>query len=102
MLYVGLAKVQCNADTEAVIWFRRSLDANRNHAAVHFVLAAALARLGELDQGRAAAKVGLALNPRFTTRRYRYVTTAWSDNPIFLAGCERNIEGMRLAGVPEG
>jgi hypothetical protein len=46
--------------------------------------------------------VGLALNPHFTTRRYRDVTSAWSDDPIFLAGCERNIEGMRLAGVNEG
>ena len=100
--WVGLAKVQRNADTEAVVWFRRSLDANRNHAAVHFVLAAALARLGELDQARAAVKVGLALNPQFTTRRYRNVTSSWSDDPTFLAGCERNIEGMRLAGVPEG
>jgi hypothetical protein len=101
MLWVGLAKVQRNLDTEAVIWFRRSLDANRNYAAAHLVLAAALARLGELDEARAAVKVGLALNPRFTTRRYRDVSSAWSDNPIFLAGCERNIEGMRLAGVPE-
>ena len=102
MLSVGLAKVQLNADTDAVVWFRRGLDANRNHPGGHFALAAALARLGELDQARAAVKVGLALNPRFTTRRYRDVTSGWSDNPIFLAGCERHIEGMRLAGVPEG
>jgi TolB-like protein/class 3 adenylate cyclase/Flp pilus assembly protein TadD len=101
-LAVGVAKVQRNADTEAVAWFRRSIDANRNHPAAHFVLAAALARLGELDQARAAVKAGLAVNPRFTTRRYRNFTSTWSDNPIFLAGCERNIEGMRLAGVPEG
>jgi TolB-like protein len=100
-LSVGVAKVQLYADPEAVVWFRRSLDANRNYATTHFVLAAALARLGERDQARAAVKVGLALNPRFTTQRYREVTSSWSDNPIFLAGCERNIEGMRLAGVPE-
>ena len=25
-----------------------------------------------------------------------------SDNPTFVAGRERNIEGMRMAGVPEG
>ena len=68
----------------------------------HFVLAAALARLGELDEARAAVQAGLALDPSFTIRRYRDITNAWSDNPTYLAGRERVIEGMRLAGVPEG
>ena len=100
--WVGLAKVQLNADTEAIVWFRRGLDENRNYSAAHFQLAGALARLGELDQAHAAVKAGLALDPRFTTRRYRDVTSAWSDNPTFLAGRDRGLEGMRLAGVPEG
>jgi TolB-like protein/class 3 adenylate cyclase/Flp pilus assembly protein TadD len=102
MVWVGLAKAQLNADSEAVAWLRRGLDANRNFPVAHFVLAAELARLGELDQARAAAKAGLALDPHFTTRRYRSITSSLSDNPTFLAGCERYIEGMRLAGVPEG
>ena len=66
----------------------------------HFYLAAALARLGELDEARAAAQAGLALDPSFTIRRFR--ANASSDNPTYLAGRERLIEGMRLAGVPEG
>ena len=32
----------------------------------------------------------------------RFRTHARRDNPIFLASGERLIEGMRLAGVPEG
>jgi hypothetical protein len=96
MVWVGLAKAQLNADSEAVAWLRRGLDANRNFPAAHFVLAAALARLGELDQARAAVKAGLALDPPFTTRRYRSVTSAWSDNPTFLAGCERQGDKTRL------
>jgi TolB-like protein/class 3 adenylate cyclase/Flp pilus assembly protein TadD len=102
LVYVGLAKVQLNADAEAVVWFRRGLDANRNFSIAHFNLAAALARLGKLDEARAAAKAGLALYPRFTIRRYRDVTYASSDNPTYRAGRDREIEGMRLAGVPEG
>jgi hypothetical protein len=47
-------------------------------------------------------KAGLALDPSFTIRRFRDATSARSDNPTFLAGRERAIEGMRLAGVPEG
>jgi TolB-like protein/Tfp pilus assembly protein PilF len=102
MVYVGLAKVQLNADAEAVVWFRRGIDANRNFSVAHFHLAAALARHGELDEARAAVQAGLALDPSFTIRRYRDATNARSDNPAFLAGRDREIEGMRLAGAPEG
>jgi TolB-like protein/Tfp pilus assembly protein PilF len=102
MVWVGVAKVQLGADAEAVVWFRRGIDANRNFSIAHFNLAAALARLGELDQARAAVKAGLALDPRFTIRRYRDFFKAASDNPTARAGRERVIEGMRLAGVPEG
>jgi len=98
--FVGWAKVHLNLDAEAVVWFRRGLDANRNFSNVHFHLAAALARLGDLDQARAGVQVGLALDPSFTIRRYR--SAVWSEHPAFLAGRERTIEGMRLAGVPDG
>jgi TolB-like protein/class 3 adenylate cyclase len=100
MVWVGLAKVQLNKDTEAVLWLRRGLDANRNYSAAHFVVAAVLAQLGELDNARAAVQDGLALDPSFTIRRLRSIV--WSDNPTYVAGRERFIEGMRLAGVPEG
>jgi hypothetical protein len=85
-----------------VVWLRRSLDVNRNYSFGHFNLAAALARLGELDQARAAVKAGLALDPSFTIRRFRDASNAHSDNPTYRAGRERLIEGMRMAGVPEG
>jgi tetratricopeptide (TPR) repeat protein len=100
--YVGLAKVQLGADCEALVWMRRSVDANRNNSLAHFQLAAALARLGKLDEARAAVNAGLALDPRFTIRRYRDFIKAASENPTTRAGRERVIEGMRLAGVPEG
>jgi hypothetical protein len=102
MIYVGLAKVQLGADAEAVVWMRRGLDANRNYSLAHFQLGAVLARLGELEQARAAVQGGLALDPRFTIRRFRDATSTWSDNPTYLAGRDRLIAGMRLAGVPEG
>jgi TolB-like protein/class 3 adenylate cyclase len=102
MVWVGLAWAQLGTDAEAVVWLRRGLDANRNYSAAHFLLAAVLARLGELDEARAAVQAGLALDPSFTIRRFRNVTNARSDNPTFLAGRDRVIEGMRMAGVPEG
>jgi TolB-like protein/Flp pilus assembly protein TadD len=100
MVWVGFAKVQLNAYTEAVTWLRRGLEANRNYSVAHFSLASALARLGRLDQAHAAVQAGLALDPGFTIRRFRAIEL--SDHPAYLAGRERTYEGMRLAGVPEG
>jgi TolB-like protein/class 3 adenylate cyclase len=100
LMIVGFAKVQLGADAEAVTWFRRSLEANRNYPLAHFGLAAVLALLGSRDQARAVAKAGLALDPSFTIRRYRL--GAPSDNATYLAGRKRVYEGMRMAGVPEG
>ena len=99
-MFVGLAKLALGADVEAVAWLRRSIEANRNHPVPHCFLAAALALLGSLDEARAAAQVGLVLNPTFTLRRFR--SSAKSNNPAYLAGRERVYEGMRIAGVPEG
>jgi tetratricopeptide (TPR) repeat protein len=99
MHFVGMAKIQLGADTEAAGWFRRSIEANRNSPLIHFALAAALGLQGSLDEARTAATAGLALNPGFTIRRLR--ASKPSDNPTFLAGRERLCSGMRLAGVPE-
>jgi tetratricopeptide (TPR) repeat protein len=91
-----------NLDNEAIVWLRRSLDANRNHSIAQFLFAAVLAHLGELEQARAALQEGLALDPSFTIRRYRDATNSFSDKPAFLTGRERTMKGLRLAGVPEG
>jgi TolB-like protein/DNA-binding winged helix-turn-helix (wHTH) protein/Tfp pilus assembly protein PilF len=100
LMTVGFAKLQVNADTEALGWLRRSIEAKRNFPLAHFALAAVLGLLGSLDQARTAAKAGLALDPNFTVRRFR--DGAVSNSPTFLAKRERVYEGMRIAGVPEG
>jgi TolB-like protein/class 3 adenylate cyclase len=97
---VGSSKFWQSADVEAVSWFRRSIEANRNFATAHFNLAAALACLGELVEARASTQSGLALNPSFTIRRHR--ASAACSHPAYLAGRVRLHEGMRMAGVPEG
>jgi len=99
-LFIGLAKFWQGADAEAIVWLRRSIEANRNHPGAHFNLAAALALVGELDEARATVQAGLTLNPSFSIRRYR--TNSPSSHPMYLPGRERVIEGMRSAGVPEG
>jgi TolB-like protein len=71
MSYVAYAKLHLGADAEAVMWLHRSLKANTNYPWAHFVLAAAHSLSGELDEARAAAKAGLALDPGFTIRRLK-------------------------------
>ena len=99
MHFMGAAKMHLAADAEAIGWLRRSIKTNHNFPPAHLALAAALGLLGALDEARAAARAGLALNPGFTIRRLRI--HKFSNNPTYLAGQERFCEGVRIAGVPE-
>jgi len=100
MHFCGGAKLCLGADEDAVAWFRRALEIRRNFPLTHFFLAAALANLGELEEARAETRVGLALDPTFTIRRFRLEPE--SDNPVYLKQRERHTDAMRKAGVPEG
>jgi len=97
----GVAKLHLGIWDQAVAWFRRSTEANRNYPPAYFQLSAALAQLGRLDEARSAVKAGLALDPNFSVSRARAARTARSDDPTYLAQLEHILEGMRRAGVPE-
>jgi TolB-like protein len=99
-MFVGMSKMAIGADLEALAWFRRSIEANRNHALTHFHFAATLALVGDLKEARLAAQAGLALDGGFTIRRYS--AHGRSDNPTYRAKRARFYDGMRMAGVPEG
>ncbi len=98
--YIALSKLYLGAYEEALDFYHRSIELNRNYATGRFYFAATLVELGRLDEAKAEVKAALALNPDFTLRRYR--AGAQSDNPVFLKGRERIIEDMRKAGTPEG
>jgi tetratricopeptide (TPR) repeat protein len=101
MTNAGIAKSILGSCEQTVAWCRRGIEANRNYPISHFLLAAALAQLGRLDEARSAFKAGLALNPTYTISRARAAWTAMSGDPTYLAHTERILEGMRKAGVPE-
>jgi tetratricopeptide (TPR) repeat protein len=101
MTFAGIAKIQLGSWDQAVAWFRRALEANRNLPFAYFSLAAALAQLGRLDEAHSAVKAGLALNPTFTIARARAAWTAMSDDPTYLVQLEPILEGLRKAGIPE-
>ena len=84
----------------AVRWGRMSVESNRGYPMAHFHYAAALALCGRIAEAEGQVRSGLALAPNFTIRFYRADTL--SDNPTYLAERERILEGLRLAGAPEG
>jgi tetratricopeptide (TPR) repeat protein len=88
MFNAGMAKNRLGSWEQAVAWFRRAIEANRNFPLPSFELAASLAQLGRLDEARSAVRAGLALNPAFSISRSRAAWTAVSDDPIFLTGLE--------------
>src|SRR3989440_2316831 len=65
MSSAGTSKLHLAKYEEAVAWFHRAIDANRNFAFTHFSLAAALAHLGRTHVARASASAGLALERGF-------------------------------------
>jgi TolB-like protein/class 3 adenylate cyclase len=96
----GIAKVFLGQYEEAIPRLRQSIEINGKFPAAHFYLAMALAELGRLDEARIAVSNGLAIEPKFTIRRYRDAVP--SDNPTFLKARERNYLSLRKAGVPVG
>jgi TolB-like protein/class 3 adenylate cyclase len=98
---VGIAKNHLGDCEQAVSWCRRAIEANRNYPEAHFHLAAALARLGRLDEARSAVNAGLALNSSFTVSRARMNWTAMSDDPTHPQQLAPIFEGLRMAGLPE-
>ena len=101
MSTAGLAKLHLGSYEQAVAWCRRAVEANRNYSPAHFMLAAALAQLGRLDEAHSAVNAGLALNPAVSIARARAARTAFTDDPTYLAQLQPIFEGMRKAGLPE-
>jgi len=98
-VFAGMAKIQLGRDEEAVIWLRRSIEADRNYPNSHFVLGAALAHLGRLPEAWSEVQAGLAMSPALTLARLR--ASVPSDSPTRIAASQRLIDGLRKAGLPE-
>jgi TolB-like protein/class 3 adenylate cyclase/Flp pilus assembly protein TadD len=98
-IIVGISFIAIGRNTQASYWLSRSLETNASSPIAHFWQAAALANLGRIEEAKAAARVGLQMNPNFTVSRFRAAEA--SDNPVYLAGRVRVFEGLLLAGVPE-
>jgi hypothetical protein len=76
-----------------------AIEANRNNPLCHFLLAGTYALLARLEEARAAARTGLALNPDFTVARCP--ASPSSDNARYAAAHELFADALRGSGVPE-
>src|SRR5262245_36614485 len=84
---------------EAVEWGRRSVEVNPNLRYPYRVLAAALSLSGQVDEARTVASEMLRRYPKESISAFRK-REPW-PNPVYREGQEREIGGMRLAGIPE-
>jgi hypothetical protein len=58
-------------------------------------------RLASADEDRTRCGFG-GHGVIITIGMYRCAVLTFSDNPVYLAGCERILEGLRKVGLPEG
>jgi adenylate cyclase len=84
---------------QAVEWGRRSVEVNPNLRYPYRILAAALALSGQIDEARLVAAEMLRRYPKETISTY-LLREPW-PNPIYRQGQNREVMGMRLAGIPE-
>jgi tetratricopeptide (TPR) repeat protein len=84
-------------DEQAVARLRGALALNPNNPYTNFLLAAALANLGRLDEAQAAVKAGLALNPAFTQQRIRQSKVADLANSPTLYGAGMSLSTRKVA-----
>ena len=88
--FAGAAKLAAAPPTRRLSpFFAAPSRSTGTNPLTHFFLAAALANLGNLEEARAEAKAGLALDPRFSISRFS------KGSGDFLN------ESMRKSGVPE-
>jgi adenylate cyclase len=84
---------------EAVEWGRRGLQVNPNVRYTYRVLAAALGLSGKVDEAKAIAAEMLRRYPKESISTF--LTREPWPNPKYRAGQNREVTGMRLAGIPE-
>jgi adenylate cyclase len=96
---VALTYIHLQRYNEAVEWGRRAVQINPNLRYPYRVLAVALALSGRVDEARTVAAEMLRRYPKESISAF-LKREPWTD-PVYRTGQEREVEGMRLAGIPE-
>jgi adenylate cyclase len=98
-LSIGIAWFMMNQLEEAIVWLRRSTEANPELGINYSALASACSLAGRNEEAGAAVSAYMRLHPIMTINKLR--SSRYSDHPAYLAWRERFYEGLRKAGLPE-
>jgi adenylate cyclase len=96
---LALTYIHQQRDDEAVKWARRAVEINPNLRYPYRVLAAALALSGRVDDAQLVANEMLRRYPKETIGEF-LTREPWPDS-VYRAGQNREITGMRLAGIQD-
>jgi TolB-like protein len=95
----GMAELLVSHNETAIEWFQKSIQRNPDFAQAHRSMASACALQGDLEKARAALDEATRLEPDLSiakvTQRAKQVFKHEED-------FERYVEGLRLAGAPDG
>ena len=98
MLGAGFALVCLERYEEAVTWLERSLAVTQGTGRTHFMLVAALQRLGRHTEAQAMLAKGLALRPGATADNISPPTA--NTSPVYLEASARTLDILVEAGLP--
>jgi adenylate cyclase len=98
-LHIGIASFMLDQLGEAILWLRRSTEANPELPINYYVLASACSLDGRQEGARAALLEYRRVRPSMTISKLR--ASPFSTHPAYLAWRERFYEGLRKAGMPE-
>ena len=97
---IGIAWFMMDRLQEAIIWLRRSTEANPELGINYSALASACSLAGRNEEARDALSAYMSLHPMMTINTLRS-SPRYSDHPAYLAWRKRFYEGLRKAGLPE-
>ena len=93
---IGMSYLMLERYEEALTWGEQALREMPNYGSSHRVVIGALVGLGRLDEAGTAARRLMEAFPTYTISLQRQINP-WRDQ----AFCERYLEALRIAGVPE-
>jgi TolB-like protein/class 3 adenylate cyclase/Flp pilus assembly protein TadD len=97
---IGIAWFMMDRLEEAIIWLRRSTEANPELGINYSALASACSLAGRNEEAGDALSAYIGLHPKLTINTLRS-SPRYSDHPVYLTWRERFYEGLRKAGLPE-
>jgi predicted Zn-dependent protease len=99
-LSIGIARFMMDLLEEAIIWLRRSTEANPELGINYSVLASAYSLACHDEEAGAALSEYRRHHPTMTINTMRS-SPRYSDHPAYLAWRERLYDGLHKAGLPE-